>query len=64
MALSGIANVREWYDEETKRFRIVVDVRNSRWGRLFGYGGSFDVEWRPVDDVPEHIRPRRQERRE
>ena len=64
MAFSGIANVREWYDEETKRFRIVVDVHNSRWGRLFGYRGSFDVEWRRVDDVPEHIRPRRQERRE
>ena len=64
MALSGIANVREWYDDEAKRFRIVVDVRNSRWGRLFGYRGSFDVEWRRVGDVPDHIRPRRQERRE
>jgi len=64
MAFSGIANVREWYDDEANRFRIVVDVRNSRWGRLFGYRGSFDVEWHRVEAVPEHIRPRRQERRE
>jgi hypothetical protein len=35
-------------DEAAKRFRIVVDVRNSAWGSLFGYRGSFDVEWRAV----------------
>lgn len=64
MAFSGIANVREWYDEAVQRFRIVVDVRNRRWGPLFGYRGSFDVEWRRCDEVPEHIRPHRQERRE
>jgi hypothetical protein len=65
LALSGVADVREWYDERVRRFRIVVDARNRRWGRLFGYRGSFDVEWRPVGpgEVPPHILPMRQERR-
>jgi hypothetical protein len=66
LAFSGIADVREWYDEQTRRFRIVVDVRNRRWGRLFGYSGSFDVEWRSVGpgEVPSGILPLRQERRD
>jgi Domain of unknown function (DUF4166) len=63
---SGRADVREWYDDEVGRFRISVDVRNRQWGRLFGYSGSFDVEWPVVapGSVPAHILPIRQERRE
>src|SRR6185295_9150899 len=59
MALSGIADVREWYDDKTRRFRIVVEVRNSIWGQLFGYRGSFDIEWLSVKagEVPGHILP-------
>jgi hypothetical protein len=66
LIFSGIADVREWYDEKAQRFRIVVDVHNKTWGRLFGYRGSFDMEWRKVDagTVPGHILPYRQERRE
>ena len=66
MLFSGIADVREWYDDETRCFRIAVSVRNSMWGPLFGYRGSFNVEWRPVPagHIPPHIMPRRQERRE
>jgi hypothetical protein len=66
MLFSGIANVREWYDESAKRFRIVVDVRNKMWGPLFGYHGSFDVEWKTTSggEVPNHILPHRQEHRE
>jgi hypothetical protein len=66
MLFSGIADVREWYDETTRRFRIVVDVHNTVWGPLFGYRGSFEVEWRKVaaGELPSHILPRRQERRE
>jgi hypothetical protein len=66
MGLSGVADVREWYDERAGRFRIRVDVRNRRWGRLFGYQGSFDVEWRRVGPggVPSHVLPARQEQRE
>jgi hypothetical protein len=65
MAFSGIADVREWYDDTIGRFRITVDVRNRRWGRLFGYRGTFDVEWRTIrpGEVPASVLPVRQERR-
>lgn len=65
MLFSGIAEVREWYDERARCFRIVVDVRNRVWGPLFGYRGSFEVEWvRAGDGAPAHVLPRRTERRE
>jgi hypothetical protein len=66
MLFSGIAEVREWYDEAAARFRIQVDVHNRAWGPLFGYRGSFSVEWVPVEEgrVPTHVLPKRQERRE
>jgi hypothetical protein len=66
MALSGVAEVCEWFDDESGRFRIEVDVRNRRWGPLFGYRGSFDVEWRELgpEGVPEEVKPKREERRE
>ena len=66
MIFSGVANVREWYDEKAQSFRITVDVRNKVWGPLFGYRGSFNVEWREhaAGEVPSHILPHRQERRE
>jgi len=66
MLFSGIADVREWYDDAARRFRIEVDVHNRVWGPLFGYRGSFDVEWRAVsaDEMPVHIMPMRQERRD
>ena len=66
LAFSGVADVHEWFDDATGRFRIEVDVRNRRWGRLFGYRGSFDVEWRTVapGEVPASVLPLRQERRD
>ena len=66
MRFSGVAEVREWYDERAGCFRIVVDVRNRTWGRLFGYRGRFEVEWKTVSpgQVPTHVMPLRQERRE
>jgi hypothetical protein len=66
MLFSGIADVREWYDEKTRSFRISVDVRNRIWGRLFGYRGRFDVEWKSIKPgaIPSHALPLRQERRE
>lgn len=63
---SGIAEVCEWFDEKLGKFRIVVDVRNRLWGRLFGYRGAFDVEWMkmPPQQIPPFVRPLREERRE
>jgi hypothetical protein len=66
MLFSGIANVHEWFDDELARFRIDVEVTNTRWGRLFGYRGWFDVERYPcpAGAVPDRVRPRREEQRE
>jgi hypothetical protein len=67
MELSGTAEVCEWWDEEEQRFRIEVDVRNRRWGRLFGYRGAFQAEWIDTADaggVPQHVLPLRVESRE
>jgi hypothetical protein len=66
LAFSGTADVREWFDDETGRYGISVEVGNRLWGRLFGYRGSFDVEWPIVEagSVPLDILPIREERRE
>ena len=66
MLFSGIADVREWYDETADCFRITVDVHNRVWGKLFGYRGSFRATLRTVQvgEIPLHILPVRQEVRE
>jgi hypothetical protein len=64
MLFSGIANVCEWYDEATHCFRIEVNVQNRTWGPLFGYTGSFQVAWQPVESVPREYLPVRTELRE
>ncbi len=66
MILSGVADVCEWYDERSGRFQIDVHVRNRTWGPLFGYRGSFDVDYVPNTpaEVPAHVKPLREERRE
>ena len=64
MLFSGAAEVCEWFDESTGQFRIEVTVRNEVWGPLFGYRGSFEVEWLPTRDVPSELLPKRVESRE
>lgn len=66
LLFSGVATVCEWYDDAASQFRIEVSVHNRRWGPLFGYRGSFDVEWRPAPpgSTPRAILPVREERRE
>jgi len=66
MLFSGVADVCEWYDDRAERYRISVHVTNPRWGSLFGYEGSFDVEWKSVraEEVPIDVKPIREERRE
>jgi len=64
LAFSGIADVCEWFDESSGRFRIEVNVKNRMWGPLFGYRGSFDVEWFPVSALPPDLLPKRVESRE
>jgi hypothetical protein len=62
---SGIANVREWYDDQIGKYRIEVKVHNQTWGELFGYSGACDAEWiRDLKEVPGRLLPQRFERRE
>ena len=64
--LSGVASVCEWFDDGDQRFHIEVNVTNRVWGPLFGYRGSFDIEWQKVDaaNIPADILPARCEPRE
>ncbi len=66
MALSGYADVREWWSEEEERYRIDVAVTNPRWGPLFGYRGWFEVQEKAVGpgEIPREVLPVREERRE
>jgi len=64
MFFSGVAEVCEWYDDRLQKFCIDVDVRNPVWGPLFGYRGTFDVEWVEVQTIPDAVWPARLERRE
>jgi hypothetical protein len=66
MFFSGVADVCEWYDDAIQMFRIEVSVVNRFWGPLFGYRGTFNVEWVATtpDEVPRDVKPHREERRE
>ncbi len=65
LLFSGIADVCEWYDDQAQCFRIEVSASNRTFGRLFGYRGHFQVEWKTVSPgfVPASVLPRRVERR-
>ncbi len=54
--LSAGAVARESFDDASGQFSIDVDVRSRRWGRVFGYRGSFELERAPMG-VPDGIRP-------
>ena len=43
LLFSGVADVREWFDEDDGLFRIEVHVTNKLLGPLFGYRGAFSV---------------------
>jgi hypothetical protein len=65
LLFSGIADVCEWFDDATGRYRIEVSVTNRVWGPLFGYRGTFDVEWLDTPNgPPSGAKPKREERRE
>jgi hypothetical protein len=66
LALSGTAEVLEWYDDEVGEYRIEVQVRNPWFGPLFGYRGRFTAEFLTIapEDVPPMVKPLREERRE
>jgi len=66
LIFSGVANVREWWDEAAACFRIEVHVANKLLGPLFGYQGSFTVEELPCPaaSILSAVLPVREEHRE
>lgn len=66
LSLSGVARVCEWYDDDRQRYGIQVEVTNRKWGRLFGYRGSFIAvrQCVPAGALPPRVAPVREERRE
>ncbi len=66
LLMSGVAEVREWWDDDTQRFGIDVKVTNRIFGPLFGYSGTFIVTEHPCrdQDIPLDVRPIREEPRE
>lgn len=65
LALSGRAELHEWYDDERQQFGIRVRVSNRRFGPLFGYHGTFTVRYFGLTDVgvPGSVKPLREEAR-
>ncbi|KOR89846.1 DUF4166 domain-containing protein [Paenibacillus solani] len=63
---TGTADVCEWYDDVTQKYRISVQVSNPVFGPVFRYKGSFQARIITVgeDDVPPHVKPLRVEIRE
>lgn len=67
MLFSGVANVCEWYDDKEQKFKISVVVSNKTWGKLFGYEGTFETEYKTINsiaDIPKDVMPQREEIRE
>jgi hypothetical protein len=67
MLFSGYAEVCEWFDDQEQKFKISVEVSNKVWGKLFGYRGTFDVEYVLVNlaaEIPQDVKPVREEIRE
>jgi hypothetical protein len=67
MLFSGEANVCEWFDDKEQKFKISVVVSNKTWGNLFGYEGTFEVDYIDVNskaDIPKDVMPIREEIRE
>ena len=63
MVFSGRATLHERYDDTDERFHVDLEVRNDRFGFLFGYQGSFTCEWAPATDAPGRLKPLRHEPR-
>ena len=61
MIFSGRARLHEYYNDSDQRFHVDLEVRNARFGFLFGYRGSFRAEWMPATDAPARLKPRRHE---
>jgi len=65
-ALTGVADVCEWFDDEERLFKITVEVTNPLLGPVFRYRGRFLAEFAAAerDRIPLEALPLREEVRE
>lgn len=63
MLFSGRARLHEYYDNADQQFHVDLEVRNHRFGFLFGYRGAFNCKWTPATDAPTRLKPLRHEAR-
>ncbi|QIG40984.1 DUF4166 domain-containing protein [Microbacterium sp. 4R-513] len=63
MLFSGRARLHEYFDDSDQSFHIDLEVRNRRFGFLFGYRGAFQAEWIVATDAPARLKPHRHEAR-
>lgn len=63
---TGTADLYENYDDAHGVYTIQMQVRNPRFGFLFGYKGEFSCEFPTIvgGETPQHLRPVREEIRE
>lgn len=47
-AINGQAEVIEWYDDSTEQFHIFVEVKNHYFGTIFGYEGTFSIQYKTI----------------
>jgi hypothetical protein len=64
LILSGVALVREAYNDEQGAFEIDVQVNNRLFGHIFGYKGVFTLTQTDCPQVPPAALPKRVEKRE
>lgn len=64
MLFSGRAHLTERFDDERGCYVIDLEVRNDVLGFLFGYRGTFTCDFVDGQDMPETVKPYREERRE
>ena len=66
LLFSGVADVRESFNDDEDRFEVTVRIAHPIWGPIFGYEGWFRMRWQPctTEQIPADVIPIRTERRE
>ncbi|GAE29590.1 DUF4166 domain-containing protein [Halalkalibacter hemicellulosilyticus] len=58
---SAKATAKEWFNDEQNRFHIEVDVQNRYFGTIFGYKGTFTVQYYDFNgNLPSEVKPRKE----
>ncbi len=47
--LSVDGQLRDWYDDESDRFRVAAEITNPLIGTVFGYTGTFESDFQAID---------------